>query len=387
MGKKDYYELLGLSRDCTTEEIKKAYRKKAMEFHPDRNPGNKEAEERFKEAAEAYDVLSNSDKRNRYDRFGHAGMNGSAGGYTHADFDINTIFERFGDLFGGGFGGFDSFFGGGRPGASQSKKVRQGTNLRITVKLTLEEIAKGVEKKIKIQKYVPCEECGGLGTKSKSSVNTCPTCHGSGQEVRTERSVFGLFQQATVCSNCQGKGEVITDPCDHCHGNGVVKGEEVVTVNIPAGVAEGMQLTMKGKGNAALNGGVNGDLFVVIEEIPHPLFEREGNNIYLNYYISFPQAALGANVEIPTLEGKAKVKIQAGTQSGQILRLQSKGIPDIRRAYRGDLIVNLNVWTPKVLSKEEKAMVEKFNSSENFIPNPGKEENSFFSKVKSFFKD
>ncbi len=389
MEKRDYYEVLGVNKNATADEIKTSYRKKAMQFHPDRNPGNKEAEEKFKEAAEAYDVLSNAEKKARYDKFGHAGMNGSSSAYSNVDFDLNTIFERFGDLFGGGFGGFSGFGGGGfgSGNAKDRRRVRQGTNLRITVKLTLEEIAKGCEKKIKIQKFVPCSSCNGLGTQDKKSVTTCSSCHGSGQVVHTERSMFGLFQQTTVCENCHGSGEIIKNPCPHCHGNGITKGEEVVVVNIPAGVADGMQLTMRGKGNAAPNGGINGDLFVAIEEIEHAVFERDGNNIYLNYFISFPQAALGTSVEIPTLEGKAKIKIEPGTQSGQILRLQGKGIPDIRAQYRGDLIVNVNVWTPKTLSKEEKSIIEKFNFSENFIPKPGKNEKSFFNKVKSFFKD
>lgn len=386
MNNRDYYELLEISKTATTEEIKKAYRKKAMQYHPDRNPGNKEAEDKFKEAAEAYDVLGNPDKRARYDKFGHAGVNGN--GFGNVDFDLGSIFERFGDLFGGGtgnFGGFDSFFGGG---ASKQRKarVRQGTNLRVTVKLTLEEIARGVEKKIKIQKYVACPNCTGTGAKTQDGISTCTTCNGSGQEVHVERSMFGVFQQATVCHTCNGKGEVVKDPCPHCKGNGVIKGEEIVAVNIPAGVATGMQLTLQGKGNAALNGGINGDLFVVIEEIEHSIFEREGNNIYLNYYISFPQAALGASVEIPTLEGKAKIKIEEGTQSGQILRLQGKGIPDIRRSTtRGDLIVNIQVWTPKNLTKEEKEAIEKFHKSENFVPKPGTHEKHFLNKVKSFF--
>lgn len=389
MEKRDYYDILGVNKNSTADEIKTAYRKKAMQYHPDRNQGNKEAEEKFKEAAEAYDVLSNPDKKSRYDQFGHAGMNGAAGGYGNVDFDINTIFERFGDLFSGGFGGFSGFGNSGfSSGSSRPRKqVRQGTNLRITVKLTLEEIAKGCEKKIKIQKFIPCATCNGIGTKDKNAVKSCTACHGTGQVVHTERSIFGIFQQTKVCDNCHGTGEIITNPCQQCRGNGIVKGEEVVVVNVPAGVAEGMQLTMRGKGNAAPNGGINGDLFVVIEEIEHPVFEREGNNIYLNYFISFPQAALGTSVEIPTLEGKAKIKIDAGTQSGQILRLQVKGIPDLRGQYRGDLIVNVNVWTPKTLTKEEKAVIEKFNMSENFIPQPGHNERSFFSKVKSFFKD
>lgn len=386
MEKRDYYEVLGVEKTATADEIKKAYRKKAMEFHPDRNPGNKEAEERFKEAAEAYDVLSNPDKKARYDQFGHAGMGGAGGGYN-VDFDLNTIFERFGDLFGGGFSGFSGFGGfGGGSGRGGGKRVRQGSNIRIKVKLTLEEINSGVEKKIKIQKYIPCTHCDGTGAKDKNAITTCPTCKGSGQVINQQRTMFGVMQQVSVCPNCNGSGQVIKDKCPHCGGNGVVKGEEVVSINIPAGVAEGMQLTMRGKGNAAPNGGVNGDLLVLIEEQEHELFERNGNNIYTNYYVSFPQAALGASVEVPTLTGKARIKIAAGTQSGQILRLQGKGLPELNSRMMGDLIVNVNVWTPKNLNKEEKAAIEKFAESENFKPKPNKSDKGFFNRVRQFFE-
>lgn len=384
MEKRDYYEVLGVAKTASADEIKKAYRKKAMEFHPDRNPGDKEAEEKFKEAAEAYDVLSNPDKKARYDQFGHAGMGGASGGYN-IDFDLSSIFERFGDIFGGGFGGFGGF-GGYSGGRSAGKRVRQGSNIRIKVKLTLEEINAGVEKKIKIQKYVPCSHCDGTGAKDKNSVTTCPTCKGNGQVVNQQRTMFGVMQQVSVCPDCGGTGQVIKDKCPHCGGNGVVKGEEVVSINIPAGVAEGMQLTMRGKGNAAPNGGVNGDLLVLIEEQEHELFERNGNNIYLNYYISFPQAALGASVEVPTLTGKARIKITAGTQSGQILRLQGKGLPELNSRMMGDLIVNINVWTPKNLSKDEKAAIEKFMESDNFKPKPNKNDKGFFNRVRQFFE-
>lgn len=379
--KRDYYEILGVDKNASTDEIKKAYRKKAMEFHPDRNPGNHEAEEKFKEAAEAYDVLSSPDKKNKYDQFGHAGMSGNnmgGGGYA-ADFDLNSIFERFGDLFGGGFGGFS---GGGR---SQGQRVKKGSNLRITVKLTLDEIAKSTEKKLKIKKSVPCPDCHGQGTKNKSDVQTCPKCNGRGQVMHQQRSMFGMIQQAVICDHCHGEGTIIKNPCSTCNGTGMVKGEEIVTINIPAGVQDGMQLSMREKGNAAPRGGINGDLIVVIEEIEHELFERDGNNLYLNYFISFPQAALGGSVDIPTLDGHARVKITPGTQGGQILRLQGKGLPELHNNRKGDLIVNINVWTPKNLSKEEKAIIEKFEHSDNFIPKPNKNEKNFFNRVKQFF--
>lgn len=379
--KRDYYEILGVDKNASTDEIKKAYRKKAMEFHPDRNPGNHEAEEKFKEAAEAYDVLSSPDKKSKYDQFGHAGMSGNnmgGGGYA-ADFDLNSIFERFGDLFGGGFSGF------GGSSRSQGPRVKKGSNLRITVKLTLDEIAKSTEKKLKIKKMVPCHDCHGQGTKNKSDVQTCPKCNGRGQVMHQQRSMFGIIQQAVVCDHCHGEGTIIKNPCSTCNGTGVVKGEEIVTINIPAGVQDGMQLSMREKGNAAPRGGINGDLIVVIEEIEHELFERDGNNLYLNYFISFPQAALGGSVDIPTLDGHARVKIAPGTQGGQILRLQGKGLPELHNNRKGDLIVNINVWTPKNLSKEEKAIIEKFELSDNFAPKPNKNEKNFFNRVKQFF--
>lgn len=393
--KRDYYEVLGVDKSSSADDIKKAYRKKAMQYHPDRwvngsDEEKKDAEEKFKEAAEAYEVLSNPDKKSRYDQFGHAGMGGAASDFS--GFNVNDIFSHFADVFGGGGGGFGfnigDLFGGGGGGYSQGQRaVRKGGNLRIKVKMTLEEVATGTEKKLKINKYVPCEHCHGTGAKDEHSKETCPTCHGSGQEVRQQRSMFGIMQQVSVCSRCNGTGEIIKDPCPHCHGNGIVQGQEIIQVSIPAGVDNGMQLTMRGKGHAAANGGVNGDLLVAIEVADHDVFERDGNNLYLNYYISFPQAALGSSVEIPTLGGKAKVKIAAGTQGGQVLRLQGKGLPQLQSNNVGDLIVNVNVWTPKSLTKEEKELVEKLSTHENFIPKPGKNERSFFNRVRQFFRD
>lgn len=393
--KRDYYEVLGVDKSSSADDIKKAYRKKAMQYHPDRwvngsDEEKKDAEEKFKEAAEAYEVLSNPDKKSRYDQFGHAGMGGAASDFS--GFNVNDIFSHFADVFGGGGGGFGfnigDLFGGGGGGYSQGQRaVRKGGNLRIKVKMTLEEVATGTEKKLKINKYVPCEHCHGTGAKDEHSKETCPNCHGSGQEVRQQRSMFGIMQQVSVCSRCNGTGEIIKDPCPHCHGHGIVQGQEIIQVSIPAGVDNGMQLTMRGKGHAAANGGVNGDLLVAIEVADHDVFERDGNNLYLNYYISFPQAALGSSVEIPTLGGKAKVKIAAGTQGGQVLRLQGKGLPQLQSNNVGDLIVNVNVWTPKSLTKEEKELVEKLSTHDNFIPKPGKNERSFFNRVRQFFRD
>ena len=392
MEKRDYYEVLGVSKEASADEIKKAYRKKAMQYHPDRNPGDKEAEEKFKEAAEAYDVLSNPDKKARYDKFGHAGMGGEASDFSGMNF--SDIFSHFADVFGGGFsggfgGGFSGFsgFGGFGGGGGQQRRVRRGGDIRIKVKLTLEEVAAPVEKKVKITKQVVCPHCHGTGAKDDKSITTCPDCHGSGQVVRQQRSMFGIIQQASVCPKCGGTGEIIKDPCPHCHGNGTVSGEEIITINIPAGVDNGMQMTLSQKGHAAQRGGINGDLFVVFEIADHEIFERDGNNLYLNYYVSIPQAALGASVEIPTLAGKAKIKIAAGTQSGQILRLQGKGLPQVNSRIVGDLIVNVNVWTPTKLTKEERQLIEQMNGAENFIPKPTKKDKSFFNRVRQFFED
>lgn len=388
MDKRDYYEVLGVNKNSTPDEIKKAYRQKAMQYHPDRNPGDKEAEEKFKEAAEAYDVLSNPDKKARYDQFGHAGMSGAGGASDFSGFNINDIFSHFADVFSGGDGGGFGFdFSGFGGGGGRAQRVRKGGNIRIKVKLTLEEVATTTEKKIKINKYVPCTHCGGTGAKDSHSKTTCPTCHGSGQVVHQQRSMFGIIQQASICPQCNGSGEIIKDPCTFCHGNGIVQGEEIIKISIPAGVDNNMQLSMREKGHAAANGGVNGDLIVAIEVADHDVFERDGNNLYLNYYISFPQAALGAAVEIPTLNGHAKIKIAPGTQGGQILRLQGKGLPELHTRNFGDLIVNINVWTPKFLTKEEKEIIENLSGHDNFVPKPGKNERSVFNRVRQFFRD
>lgn len=380
MEKRDYYEVLGVAKDADAQTIKKAYRQKAIQYHPDKNPGDKEAEEKFKEAAEAYEVLSNPEKRQRYDQFGHAGLGGAAGGGFQG-FDINDIFGHFGDLFEEfGIGGF----GGARSRGGQQRAVQKGSNLRIKVKLTLEEIATGVEKNIKVQKYVQCNHCNGTGAKSPSAVKTCPTCQGRGFTVQTRQSLFGTMQMQGECPTCHGSGKQITDKCPHCAGNGIVRGEEIINVKIPAGVANDMQLSLRGKGNAAPNGGINGDLFVLIEEKKHDLFERDGNNLYLEYYISFPQAVLGATVDIPTIDGKARIKINPGTQSGSLLRLNRKGLPGLHSYERGDLIVNVNVWVPKNLTKEQKQMLEQWSSAPEFVPKNEKH-TSFFERVKQFF--
>lgn len=373
--------MLGVAKTATTDEIKKAYRKLAMQYHPDRNPGNHEAEEKFKEAAEAYAVLSDPEKRARYDQFGHSGLRGGdPGGFDTSD--LGSIFEHFGSMFGDILG---DHFGGFASGGRQAE--RRGSDIRINVKLTLEEVATGCEKKLKITKQVACEQCGGSGAKDKSSVTTCPTCHGRGYVMQQQRSIFGIIQQSVACPTCHGQREIIKDKCPKCGGTGTMKGEEVVTLYIPAGVEDGMTLRERGKGNAAPNGGINGDLHVVIHVEEHPVFERNGNNLYLNHFITFPQACLGTEVEIPLLNGKAKVKIPAGTQSGQMIRLRGKGIPDLNYKQKGDLIVNVNIWTPKDLTREEKELINKLNGSPNFNPKPDKKEKSFFARLKQFLEN
>ncbi len=375
--------MLGVAKTASADEIKKAYRKLAMQYHPDRNPGNKEDEEKFKEAAEAYAVLSDSDKRARYDHFGHEGLHGAApGGFDTSD--LSSIFEHFGSMFGDILGGGFRGFGGG---GGTRKAVRRGSDIRINVKLTLEEVATGCTKKLKIPKQVVCDHCGGTGAKDKSSITQCPTCHGQGYVMQQQRSMFGIIQQTVPCPNCHGQGEIIKDKCPKCGGTGTQRGEEIVSVSIPAGVEDGMTLRERGKGNAAPNGGVNGDLHVVIHVEDHPVFERNGNNLYLNYFVSFPQACLGTEAEIPLLSGRAKVKIPAGTQSGQMIRLRGKGLPDLNYNQRGDLIVNLNIWTPKSLTREEKELVNKLSESPNFNPKPDKKEKSFFARIRQFLEN
>ena len=385
--KRDYYEVLGVDKNVTPEELKKAYRKLALKYHPDRNPGDRDAEEKFKEAAEAYDVLSNPDKKSRYDQFGHAGLDG-AGGFGGQGMSMDDIFSSFGsifgDFFGGGGGGFHfSGFNGG--GSSRGgRPVSRGSNLRIKVKLTLEEIERGVEKKIKVNKYVPCKSCGGSGARG-NSYETCSHCHGTGVVTEMRRSIFGQMQTQSVCPYCGGQGHIIKDKCHDCHGEGIVKSEEIITINIPAGVADGMQLSMHGQGNAGPNGGVNGDLIIQIEEVQHELFERQDSNLFYNAFVTYADAALGASIEIPTLSGKVRVKIEQGTPSGKVLRLKGKGLPSVNGYGRGDLLVCVNVWVPKSLSKEEKSLLEQLKSSPNFQPNPTRQERGFFDKMKDLF--
>lgn len=384
MTKRDYYEILDVPRTATPEEIKKAYRKMALKYHPDKNPDDPGAEAKFKEAAEAYEILSDADKKQRYDRYGHDGVKGMPGGGFNMSMD--DIFSHFGDIFGGGFGSaFGDQFGFGTRGRSR-RRVNRGTNLRVKVKLTLEEISTGVEKKIKVSKYIPCDHCNGTGAEKGASMNTCPTCHGQGHITRVTSTFLGQMQTSSTCPACDGEGTVIGTKCNKCYGNGIVKGEEVITVRIPAGVSDGMQLSMSGKGNAAARGGIPGDLLILIEEHESELFTRDGNNLIYEHFISLPDAALGAMVDIPTLEGKARIKVDPGTQSGKILRLKSKGLPDINGYGRGDLLVNITVWTPRNLTREERSILEKFRDSENFRPNPSSKDKGFFARMKDIFQ-
>ena len=381
MEKRDYYEVLGVSKSADATEIKKAYRKLALKYHPDKNPGDKEAKEKFKEAAEAYDVLSNEEKKRRYDQFGHAGVGGAGQGGFGGGMSMDDIFSQFGDIF-GSFGGFSGFggFGGGR----SARRVNRGTNLRVKVKMNLQEIATGIEKKIKVKKYVACQHCNGTGAKDGKSYSTCSTCKGSGQVTRVQNTILGAMQTTSTCPTCEGEGKIINEKCTFCNGEGVLMSEEVISINIPAGVGEGMQLSLSGKGNAARRGGVNGDLIVLIEEEEHPELVRDGNDLLYNVFIGYPEAVLGETVEIPTIEGKVKVKIEAGTQPGKILRLRGKGLPDVNGYGKGDLLAKVNVWIPKNLSKDEKKLVEKMKEAEGFKPGSG-DKKSIFSKMKDFF--
>lgn len=380
MSKRDFYEILGVGRNASADEIKKAYRKLAIKYHPDKNPGDKAAEDKFKEAAEAYEVLSDPQKKQRYDQFGHAGMGGAAGGgFSGHGMNMEDIFSQFGDIFGDAFGfGSSGSRGGGR-------RVNRGTNIRIKVKLNLQEIANGVEKKLKINKQVSCHTCHGSGAKN-GAVETCRVCNGRGVVTRVTQTILGAMQTQSACHACGGGGQTVKDKCPTCHGDGIVRGEETVSIQIPAGVAEGMQLSVGGKGNAAPRGGINGDLLVVIEEEEHPELKRDGHNLFYDCYVSIPDAILGTNVEIPLIEGKAKIKVEPGTQSGKVLRLKGKGLPDVNSYHKGDLLVNINVWTPQKLSDEEKKMLEKLKESKNFTPNPGKKDKGFFERMKEMFE-
>lgn len=382
MSKRDYYEILEVSKNASAEEIKKAYKKKAIQFHPDKNQGNKDAEEKFKEAAEAYEVLSNDEKRRRYDQFGHAGVGGASGsGGFGGGMSMEDIFSHFGDIFGGSFGGFGGF---GGFGSSRGQRVNKGSNLRVKVTLTLQEIANGVEKKIKVKKYVSCHHCNGTGADKGASFSDCHTCRGTGQVTRISNTILGQMQTTSSCPTCNGEGRIITKKCAECNGEGLLRQDEVVTINIPAGVEEGMQLSVSGRGNAARRGGINGDLLVLIQEEKHPELIRDGSDLIYNLTLSIPDAILGAPVEIPTVDGKVKVKIEAGTQPGKILRLKGKGLPEVNGYHRGDLLVRINVYIPKDLTKEEVRSVEKLKDSASFVPKEGEEMN-FFSRMKNMF--
>ena len=384
MEKRDYYEVLGVSKTASDAEIKKAYKQMAIKYHPDRNPGDKEAEAKFKEAAEAYDVLRDPQKRARYDQFGHAGMSGAGGFGGGQEMNMEDIFSMFGDIFGGhgGFGGFGGF-GGGR----HSKPQYRGGDLRLKVRLSLAEIATGVTKKFKVKKKVTCTHCHGTGAEGVGGTESCPTCHGSGYVTRTQQSIFGMMQTQSVCPTCHGEGKIIKNKCKACGGEGVVNGEEVIEVKIPAGVADGMIVNVPGKGHAAKKGGVPGDIQVFIEEEPHNELLREDNNLIYNLLLDVPTAALGGDAEIPTIDGKVRIKIEPGTQPGKVVRLRGKGLPAVQGyGYgTGDLIVNISVYIPETLSKDEKKALEQMKTSENFAPNMTIKE-KIFRKFKSYFE-
>jgi molecular chaperone DnaJ len=384
MAKRDYYEILGVAKDADEAAIRKAYRKVALQYHPDKNPDNKDAEDKFKEAAEAYEVLSNAQKRARYDRYGHAGVDGNAGGFSgRGGMTMEDIFANFGNIFDDGRNPFESFFGGNSTTANRGQR---GTNLRIKVSLTLEEISTGVTKRIKVKKLVTCATCSGSGAKDKNAVQTCTTCRGSGYVRQVRNTFLGQMQTTTTCPTCNGSGQIVTASCATCKGDGRVHGEEMIDIEIPAGVEEGMQLSMRGKGNVGLRGGAEGDLLISIEEKPHEELQRDGMNLVYDLYLNFADAALGTSSEVPTIEGKVKIKIPAGTQSGKILRLKGKGMPSVQSYGRGDQLIYVNVWTPKKVTEQEKALLEQLKNMPNFQPQPGKSEKSFFEKMKDYFK-
>lgn len=390
--KRDYYEVLGVAKNATAEEIKKAYRKMAIKYHPDKNPGDKEAEEKFKEAAEAYDVLSNDEKRQRYDQFGHSmgpqGFpGGGAGGYgfSGGGMSMDDIFSMFGDIFGGhmdmggGFGGAT----GGRGRTHQ--RQRRGTDLRIRVKMTLEDIAKGVDKTLKIPTYVKCDHCNGTGAKDGVAFATCHTCHGTGSITQVQNSIFGAMQSQVVCPECEGSGKTITERCSYCNGEGIQRKDQQISFHIPAGVSDGMTLTVRGKGNAPRRGGVNGDLLVVIEEVKHPELIRDGNDVIYNLMLDLPTAILGGSVEVPTIGGRARLKITPGTQPGKVLRLRGKGLPSQEGGGTGDELINVMVYVPEKLNDSERQAIESLKGSSNITPSED-EKQRIFSKLKHIFE-
>ncbi|TVR83519.1 MAG: molecular chaperone DnaJ [Saprospirales bacterium] len=387
MAKRDYYEILGVDRGADAAAIKKAYRKVALKYHPDKNPENKEAEEKFKEAAEAYEILGNPEKKARYDKYGHAGVDPNAGfggrGRGQGGMTMEDIFQQFGDVFGDGGSPFESFFRGGRQGPRSGGQ--RGSNLRIKVALTLEEIAKGVTKKIKVKKQLTCDQCKGSGAKDSSSRKTCSTCNGSGFVRQIRQTFLGQMATTTTCPACNGVGEVTTAKCSKCRGEGRVFGQETISIDIPAGVEHDMQLSMRGKGNAGMNGGPAGDLLIHIEEKSHDFLKRDGSNLLYDLYLNFADAALGTSVEVPTLDGRVKIRIPAGTQAGKVFRLKGKGLPSVQSYGIGDQLIYVNIWTPKKLTEEEKSLLEKIRGLENFSPNPGKSEKGFFEKMKDMF--
>ena len=382
--KRDFYEILGVSKGASAEEIKKSYRKVAMQFHPDRNPGDAAAEDKFKEAAEAYEILSDPDKRSQYDRFGHNAFSGGRSSQGHG-MNMDDIFSQFGDVFGEDV--FGSFFGGGRSGGGRGGKQRgvRGSNLRIRIKLNFEEIAKGASKTVKVKKYINCTTCSGSGAKDKNSTQTCGTCGGNGQVKRVQNTFLGQMQTVTTCPTCNGEGSTITNKCGVCKGEGRIYGEETVTIDIPAGVQEGMQLSMSGKGNIGERNGPPGDLIILIEEEQHAQLHRDGLNVAFDLYISFPDAVFGINTEVPTIDGRAKIKIPPGTQSGKIFRLKGKGFPAINSHEKGDQLIHVNVWTPQVVTNDERDILEKMQSSQSFHPKPDKNDKSFWEKIRETF--
>ncbi|MCF0218481.1 MAG: molecular chaperone DnaJ [Muribaculaceae bacterium] len=386
--KRDYYEVLGVSKTATPEELKKAYRKLAIQYHPDKNPGDKAAEEKFKEAAEAYDVLSNPDKRAKYDQFGHnMGPQGfpGGGGFSSSGMSMEDIFSNFGDIFGDLFGG--SFGGrgfGGATGARARKRQNRGSDLRIKIKLTLEEISTGVTKTLKIPTFMPDPHCNGTGAKDGTAFTTCPTCHGSGVVITQHNTMFGIQQTQSVCPQCHGEGKIITEPCSFCHGTGVEKKDELVSFTIPAGVSDGQTVTVRGKGNAPEHGGVRGDLQVVIEEVKHPELVRDGEDVIYNLMLDIPTATMGGSVEVPTLTGKARLKIPAGTQPGKVLRLRGKGLPSVQGSNRGDELINVMVYIPENPSQEVKDAIESLRDKPGITPDASAK-HRIFSRLRHLF--